>query len=135
MPTTCKDAIKKWEEKTGQDPAEAQTVKLLCQIPPMDRIDENLFVFENCIQLSLSTNAIEKMIALPKLKNLRILSLSRNNIRKIAYLEDVGQTLEELWMSYNQVEKLDGLQPCVKLSVFYLSNNKVKNWDEVSKLS
>ena len=74
------------------------------------------------------------MIALPKLKNLRILSLARNNIKRIMALEDVGPTLEELWLSYNQIEKLDGLQPCVKLSVLYISNNKIKGWDEVSKL-
>jgi hypothetical protein len=30
------------------------------------------------------------MIALPKLKNLRILSLGRNNIKRIMALEDVG---------------------------------------------
>jgi hypothetical protein len=30
------------------------------------------------------------MIALPKLKNLRILSLARNNIKRIMALEDVG---------------------------------------------
>ena len=40
-------------------------------------------------------------------------------------LEDVGQTLEQLWMSYNQIEKLDGLQPCVKLHTLFLSNNKI----------
>ena len=50
-------------------------------------------------------------------------------------LEDVGQTLEELWLSYNQIEKLDGLQPCVKLHTLFISNNKVKSWDEVGKLS
>ena len=75
------------------------------------------------------------MIALPKLKNLRILSLARNNIKRIMALEDVGQTLEELWLSYNQIEKLDGLQPCIKLTTLYISNNKIKSWDEVSKLS
>ena len=50
-------------------------------------------------------------------------------------LEDVGQTLEQLWMSYNQIEKLDGLQPCVKLHTLFLSNNKIAKWEEVAKLS
>ena len=75
------------------------------------------------------------MISLPKLKNLRILSLARNNIKKIMGLEDLGQSLEELWLSYNQVERLDGLQPCGKLHTLYISNNKIKSWDEVNKLS
>ena len=36
-----------------------------------------------CQKLSLSTNSIEKMIPLPGLKNLKILSLGRNQIKKI----------------------------------------------------
>jgi len=75
------------------------------------------------------------MIPLPKLKNLKILSLGRNNIKRIMALEDVGATLEELWISYNQIEKLDGLQPCVKLSVLFMSNNKIKSFDELAKVS
>ena len=50
-------------------------------------------------------------------------------------LEEIGLTLEELWLSYNSIEKLDGLQPCIKLTTFFLGNNKVRSWDEVSKLS
>ena len=38
-------------------------------------------------------------------------------------------------MSYNLIEKLDGLQPCIKLHTLFLSNNKVSKWDEVAKLS
>ena len=107
--TSCKDAIKNWEAKTGQNAAEATEVKLICQVPPVEKMDDSLNQLENCTKLSLSTNAIERMNALPKLKNLKILSLARNNIKRIMALEDVGQTLEELWLSYNQIEKLDGL--------------------------
>ena len=78
---------------------------------------------------------IEKLIPLPKLKNLKILSLGRNNIKRIGSLEEVGSTLEELWLSYNQIEKLDGLAPCVRLHTFFLSNNRVNKWDEVTKLA
>ena len=133
--TSCKEAIKSFEAKSGQNAAEATEVKLICQLPPIDKMDDALNQLEACQKLSLSTNAIERMIALPKLKNLRILSLGRNNIKRIMALEDVGATLEELWISYNQIEKLDGLQPCVKLQVLYISNNKIKTWDEVSKLA
>ena len=134
MPTTCREAIKKWEEKTGQNAAEAIEVKLICQIPPIDKMDDSLNQCENCQKLSLSTNQIERMIALPKLKNLRILSLGRNNIKRIMALEDVGATLEELWISYNGIEKLDGLQPCIKLHTLFISNNRIKSWDEVNKV-
>ena len=110
-------------------------MKLICQIPPIDKMDDSPNQLEACQKLSLSTNAIERMIPLPKLKSLRILSLGRNNIKRIMALEDVGATLEELWISYNQIEKLDGLQPCVKLSVLYMSNNKIKTFDEISKIA
>ena len=74
------------------------------------------------------------MINLPSLRNLEILSLSRNNIKKISGLEEVGQTLRELWLSYNLIEKLDNLQSCQKLVTLYISNNKIKNWEEIDKL-
>ena len=132
--TSCKEAIKKWETATGQEIATATEVKLICQIPPMDKMDDSLNQFEACQKLSLSTTAIERIVNL-KLKNLRILSIGRNNIKRVAGLEDVSQTLEELWISYNQIEKLDGLQALSKLTTLYVGNNKIKSWDEVSKLS
>lgn len=133
--TSCKEAIKNFETRSGQNAAEATDVKLICQIPPIDKMDDSLNQLEACQKLSLSTNAIDRMIPLPKLKNLRILSLGRNNIKRILALEDVGATLEELWISYNQIEKLDGLQPCVKLSVLFMSNNKIKTFEEISKIA
>ena len=66
---------------------------------------------------------------------MRILSLGRNNIKRIQGLEEVSATLEELWLSYNQIEKLEGLSSLNKLVTLYMSNNKVKSWDEVSKLA
>jgi dynein light chain 1 len=74
------------------------------------------------------------MVNLPGLRQIEILSLSRNNIKKIAGLEEIGQTLKELWLSYNYIERLDGLQPCVKLHTLYIGNNRIKVWDEVDKL-
>uniref|UniRef100_A0A7S3SAH7 Dynein axonemal light chain 1 n=1 Tax=Strombidinopsis acuminata TaxID=141414 RepID=A0A7S3SAH7_9SPIT len=133
--TSCKEAIKKWEAANNMSPSEATEARLYCQIPPMDKMDDSLNQFENVTRLSLSTNAIERMIALPKLKNLKILSLGRNNIKRIMALEEVGQSLEELWLSYNQIEKLDGLQPCNKLHTLFLGCNRVKSWEEVSKVS
>eukprot|EP00743_Colponemidia_sp_Colp-15_P001110 GILK01001222.1.p1 GENE.GILK01001222.1~~GILK01001222.1.p1 ORF type:complete len:209 (-),score=26.65 GILK01001222.1:154-744(-) len=133
--TTCAKAIEKWEEKNQARAADAEVVKLLCQIPPIEKMDNSLNNLTNCRHLSLSTNCIEKMINLPGLRNLEILSLGRNNIKKIQGLEEVGQTLRELWISYNQIEKLDGLQPCVRLTTLFISNNKIKNWDEISKLA
>merc|ERR1719191_125546 len=74
------------------------------------------------------------MISLPALKNLEILSLGRNVIKKISGLEEIGGTLRELWISYNSISTLDGLQPCTKLTTLFMSNNKIKDWSELAKL-
>ena len=134
MPTSCKEAIKRWEASTGQAPGEATEVKLIAMIPSMDKMDESLSVFENVTKLSLSTNAIERIQFL-KFKNLQILSIGRNNVKRIQGLEEVSATLLELWISYNQIEKLEGLSSLAKLHTLFIGNNKVKSWDEVSKLA
>ncbi len=59
--------------------------------------------------------------------------------------EVVADTLEQLWLSYNQIEKLKGISVMKKLKVgscwrglsrqiLYLSNNKVKDWKEFEDL-
>jgi dynein light chain 1 len=46
----------------------------------------------------------------------------------------VGDTLEELWISYNLIEKVKGISVLKKLKVLYMSNNLVKDWTEFNKL-
>ena len=41
-------------------------------------------------------------------------------------LDAVGDTLEELWISYNNIEKLKGITLLKKLKVLKMTNNKVK---------
>ncbi|XP_009874133.1 PREDICTED: dynein light chain 1, axonemal isoform X1 [Apaloderma vittatum] len=91
-------------------------------------MDESLSTLVNCEKLSLSTNCIERIANLNSLKNLRILSLGRNNIKNLNGLEAVADTLEELWISYNFIEKLRGIRVMKKLKVLYMSNNLVKDW-------
>merc|ERR1719343_1573155 len=55
-------------------------------------------------------------------------------IKKIGGLEEIGVTLKELWISYNQISTLDGLAACTKLMILFISNNKIKDWAELSKL-
>ncbi|XP_076200828.1 dynein axonemal light chain 1 isoform X2 [Aptenodytes patagonicus] len=129
--TTIKEALAKWEEKNGQKASEAKEVKLYGQIPPVERMDESLSTLVNCEKLSLSTNCIERIANLNSLKNLRILSLGRNNIKNLNGLEAVADTLEELWISYNFIEKLRGIRVMKKLKVLYMSNNLVKDWEFV----
>ncbi|CAM9695342.1 unnamed protein product, partial [Laminaria digitata] len=52
----------------------------------------------------------------------------------IEKLDDVAESLEELWISYNQVTTLDGLSNLSNLTRLYMSNNSVKNWAELDKL-
>lgn len=53
---------------------------------------------------------------------------------KIEKLDDVADSLEELWISYNQVTTLDGLSNLSHLTRLYMSNNSVKSWSELDKL-
>uniref|UniRef100_A0A670I3M9 NXF1/2/3/5-like leucine-rich repeat domain-containing protein n=1 Tax=Podarcis muralis TaxID=64176 RepID=A0A670I3M9_PODMU len=47
----------------------------------------------------------------------------------------IGDTLEELWISYNLIEKLKGLHVMKKLKILYMSNNLVKDWAEFQRLA
>lgn len=132
--TTIKDALAKWSQETGEQPSEAKEVKLLFQMPPIDKMDASLSTLSACEKLSLSSNNIEKIANLNGLKNLKILSLGRNNIKNLNGLEAVADTLLELWISYNSIEKLKGIQVLKKLKVLYMSNNSVKDWNEFEKL-
>ncbi|KAI9207132.1 uncharacterized protein BJ171DRAFT_639835 [Polychytrium aggregatum] len=129
--TSIKDAIKAWEEKTGQVAAEAKIIKFCMTQPFITKMDASLAALVNCEHLALSTNLIEKMSNLQGLSHLRILSLGRNWLKKIEGLDAVADTLEELWVSYNQIEKLNGIECCKKLKVVYASNNKIKAWDGI----
>lgn len=66
---------------------------------------------------------------------MKILSLARNNIKNLTGLEPVGDTLEQLWISYNNIEKMKGINVLRKLKVLYMSNNFVKDWSEFQKLA
>ena len=135
MSTNVKTAIKKWEEKhPGDNIVEATKVKLCALMPPISKMDANtLNTLTNCEWLSLSTNAIDKMVRL-ELPNLKILSLARNKVKKIDGLQAVAGSLEQLWLSYNEIRDVDGVLCCPKLRVLYLSNNNIKDWGEIEKL-
>ena len=56
----------------------------------------------------------------------QILALSRNNIKNLNGLDAVGDTLEQLWISNNNIEKLKGVHVLKKLKVLFMANNTVK---------
>ena len=54
---------------------------------------------------------------------------------QIENLDSVAGTLEELWISYNQITSLDGISQCTNLTTLYISNNGIKMWNELDKLA
>eukprot|EP00039_Didymoeca_costata_P031664 m.35827 g.35827 ORF g.35827 m.35827 type:complete len:182 (-) comp8968_c1_seq1:209-754(-) len=132
--TSIKDAIKKWEAKNEKSVSEETTVKLCFQLPPIAKMDPALKDLAHVEFLSLSTNTIDRISNLNGFKNLKILSLGRNNIKSLAGVEQVADTLEQLWISYCLIEKLKGVSSLKKVKTLYMSNNKVKDWKEFDQL-
>merc|ERR1719446_1478048 len=109
-------------------------VKLNFTMPPLAKMDPALKDLAHVEFLSLSTNQIDKIANLNGFKNLKILSLGRNNIKSLAGLEQVAETLEQLWISYCNIEKLKGISVLKKVKVLYISNNKIKDFKEFDQL-
>ncbi|XP_076632925.1 dynein axonemal light chain 1 [Colletes latitarsis] len=133
-PTTCKEAIRRWEEENRQEASTATEVILSFQWPPIEKMDNALATLVSCEKLSLSTNMIEKIAGIASLKNLKILALGRNLIKGFTGLEALADTLEELWISYNLIEKTKGINVMRNLRVLYMSNNLVREWNEFNRL-
>ncbi|KAF6255358.1 hypothetical protein COO60DRAFT_1702879 [Scenedesmus sp. NREL 46B-D3] len=133
--TTIKDALKKLEEARGVNSAEIDKVELYGQCPPIEKMDATLSTLKACKHLALSTNNIEKISSLSGMDRLRILSMSRNLLKKIENVEVVADTLEELWLSYNLIEKLGGVERLGQLRVLFLANNKIRDWTEIDRLA
>ncbi|GAX77353.1 hypothetical protein CEUSTIGMA_g4799.t1 [Chlamydomonas eustigma] len=135
MPSTIKDAIKLFEERKNVVATEQEKVELNGTCPAIEKMDATLSTLKACKHLALSTNNIEKISSLSGMENLRILSLGRNLIKKIENLDAVAETLEELWISYNQIANLGGIEKLVNLKVLFMSNNKIAAWSEIDRLA
>lgn len=149
--TTVKEAIARFEEgeyrrrlavvpESEQESvppvvaAQEAKVLLIGLLPPIVKMDKEISSLKECEHLGLSTNAIEKIgPGLKELKNLKVLSLGRNNIRKLEQL-DLPQ-LEQLWVSYNKIDKLTGLDKLKNLRVLFMSNNLINSWTEIDRLA
>uniref|UniRef100_UPI00358E8955 dynein axonemal light chain 1 isoform X2 n=1 Tax=Myxine glutinosa TaxID=7769 RepID=UPI00358E8955 len=128
-------ALAKWKDHPDQKASEALEVNIFCQIPFIKKMDTSLSTLQKCEKLSLSTNQIKNIANLQGLKNLKILSLSRNHIASLNGLGPVRDTLEQLWISYNAIMKLAGIGVLRNLKVLYMCHNKVKDWVEFDRLS
>jgi len=140
MATTCKQAIANFEadrirNKEGKKADECQVVKLYFQKPPIAKLDgASLATLKACEHLAVSTNCIEKMVNLAGMENLKILSLSRNKLKKIEQLDSISDRLEQLWISYNNITTLAGVEQCGKLRVIFAGNNNISDIRELSRL-
>ena len=119
----------------------------------LEKMDSYLSCLIACEKLCLSTNMITSLNNLQHLKHLKILSLGRNLIKSLAGqlrncivvslghisgpldtpymfllsgIEAVGETLEQLWISYNKIDKLGPLAKLTKLNTLYMAHNMVK---------
>ena len=143
-PSTVKDAIKIFEQslegkegytgpKSAVDCEDVRLCPIAFQAPCIQKLDASINTLKKCKHLRLSTNSIDKMIPLD-LDNLEILSMGRNQIKRIEGLDNVKDTLKQLWLSYNGIAVLAGVEKLVNLEVLYLSNCKVASWSEVERL-
>ena len=86
--TTLAQALKTWETANPDVPlAEADYIKLYCQQPPINKLDNSISVCGNCERIALSTNNIDRMVPLTGMSKLKILSVGRNLIKKVEYLD------------------------------------------------
>merc|ERR1719235_1806146 len=83
------------------------------------KMDNALSTLKKCKHLRMSSNAIQKIEGLAGMDALQILSLGRNAIKKIEGLNEVADTLEQLWISYNQLGTFSGIEKLVNLQVLY----------------
>lgn len=134
-PTSLKDALAKWEDRNKTPAATATDIGLQFQYPPIEKMDPILNSLTECQKLSLSSNMIEKISGISGMKNLRVLSLARNNLKTLNGIEPLAETLEELWVSYNNIEKLKPLEVMKALKVFYISHNVIKDWVEFNRMA
>merc|ERR1712086_31925 len=141
MATTCRDAIKafatnQYRNKVSEKPEEAAHVKLYGQLPPITKMDPAaLSTLKECKHLALSSNNIDKIGNLAGMEKLVILSLGRNNIKKLENLDGLGARLEQLWISYNIISSLAGIEKLRVLKVLFISNNKISDFKEVNRLA
>ena len=88
--TTCAKALQAWAAKEETPLEDAKMVKIYAQIPPISKLDNSLNQLVNCERLSLSTNSIDRLIPLPGLKSLKILSVGRNNLKKVQEIKSMN---------------------------------------------
>jgi len=150
--TSIKDALVKFAEKytveEGDDrirnpgppwaapvvAVESEKVLLFGMMPPIAKMDNTLSTLKAAKHISLSSNNIERVTGLKGCESCEILSLGRNQLKKLDGVEDVAETLQELWVSYNLLQSLKGIEKLGKLRVLYATQNLIAKLTELDAL-
>jgi len=104
-------------------------------IPPIAKMDAAaLSTLKACEHLAMSSNSIDKIGNLSSLENLKILSIGRNNIKKLENMDAIADRLQELWMSYNPCASFNGVEKLQKLNVLFAGNCKISDQKELQRL-
>lgn len=115
-------------------PTESEKVLLFGMMPPIAKMDNTLSTLKAAKHLSLSSNVIEKITGLKGCESCEILSLGRNQIKKLDGVEDVAETLQELWISYNLLPNMKGVEKLPKLRVLYMTQNLIAKLADLDTL-
>ncbi|CAF1675938.1 unnamed protein product [Adineta ricciae] len=125
---TFREALTKY--LNSQKAEDLKECYLYGQIPPIEKLDNSVSSLVNCEYVDI---LVEMYMFF------RRLALSSNTIERIGYMNGLrqvlGSTLEQLWISYNQIEKFKGINTLKQLRVFYFAYNQIKDWAEISKLN
>jgi len=112
----------------------ASQVLLFGMMPPIAKMDNTLSTLKAAKHISLSSNNIERVTGLKGCESCEILSLGRNQLKKLDGVEDVAETLQELWVSYNLLQSLKGIEKLGKLRVLYATQNLIAKLTELDAL-
>ena len=126
-------ALVEWvKQHPDQRLEEVEEMSLQFQAPPIKVMGDRLAQLASCKKLSISTNNIEEIGFLPP--RIEILAIGRNMLKKIDKIDKAAATLQQLWMSYNNVKSFGALVACKRLRVLYAAHNLIDKISEIDRL-
>lgn len=135
---SCKEAILWYcaQQPDNPKPEDLEVCEIFYMKPSIERMDPSISMLKNCKKLSISSNNIDKVANLNGLQ-LELLSIGRNVIKKLDGIEAVRETLVELWCSHNLIDRLAVLSnyQFPKLKKIYCACNNISQWGEIENLS
>lgn len=130
---TANQALAEWvKQHPDQRLEEVEEISLQFQSPPIKTMSDRLAQLASCKKLSISTNNIEEIGFLPP--RIEILAIGRNLLKKIDKIDKAAATLQQLWMSYNNVKSFSSLVACKRLRVLYAAHNLIDKLSEIDRL-